>query len=164
MTERLAYSLRPGGERQREAPLDPIRNPPGKRPGSYTSEPSDWQRLIPVAKRMRREPTPAEKALWERLRRKALGVGCRQQHPIGGYVPDFVCLSRTQVVEVDGEIHATSEDRDQNRDAYLGNLGYAVIRFQIWRVDQEIDLVVSEIAAVLRTRPDVAVDGNESEA
>ena len=42
--------------------------------------------------RARHEPTPAEDLLWQKLRRKQLGVQFRRQHPIPPYVVDFACV------------------------------------------------------------------------
>ena len=53
----------------------------------------------------RRYMTPAESALWEVLRRKQFGYRFRRQHPIGEYIPDFVCLPKRLVIEVDGGIN-----------------------------------------------------------
>ena len=60
------------------------------------------------ARRLRRDPTDAEKKLWYRIRARSLG-GHKfvRQEPIGPYVVDFVCREQRLVVEVDGGQHAT---------------------------------------------------------
>lgn len=45
--------------------------------------------------------TPAEVAVWERLRRSQLGVRFRRQHPIGRFIVDFVSLSHRLVIELE---------------------------------------------------------------
>lgn len=61
--------------------------------------------LFKRAKELRRKTTPAEDALWHRLRAKAfLNLKFRQQHPIGKYIADFYCHALQLVIEVDGGI------------------------------------------------------------
>lgn len=56
------------------------------------------------SKDYQRDMTPAESALWEVLRGKPFGYRFRRQHPIGDYIPDFVCLPKRLVIEVDGSL------------------------------------------------------------
>jgi len=88
-------------------------------------------RLIEEAKRMRKEPTDAEAALWELLRDKKLGDKFRRQHLIDDFIVDFVCLSKNLVIEVDGGYHndPTQKEYDQQRTLYLNEKGFRVIRF-----------------------------------
>ena len=86
------------------------------------------------ARRLRRNPTDAEKKLWSLLRRKQLsGYRFRRQVPIGPYVVDFACLAAHLVIEVDGGQHAVSVDKDRQRTAWLESRGYKVVRF--WNND-----------------------------
>lgn len=81
------------------------------------------------AQRMRRNPTAAEAAPWERLRLKRLdGLRFRQQAPLYGYIADFYCPSLGLVVEVDGEYHLERADYDSRRDAQLRAHGLTVVR------------------------------------
>ena len=81
------------------------------------------------ARRLRREPTDAEKKLWYRIRARSLG-GHKfvRQEPIGPYVVDFVCREEHLVIEVDGGQHAT-DPRDAVRDRWLAEHRYRVLRF-----------------------------------
>ena len=56
--------------------------------------------LTPVARKLRREPTEAEKYLWPVLRSKSMGVKFRRQAVIGRYIVDFVCFEKKVVIEV----------------------------------------------------------------
>ena len=50
------------------------------RPGKWQATADQWRLLGPEAKRMRQEPTPAERHLWQRLcRSQILGVKFRRQ-------------------------------------------------------------------------------------
>ena len=81
------------------------------------------------AKRMRREPTYAEKRLWKALRQTDLHF--RRQAPFGPYIVDFVCHQHRLIVELDGGIHNLPEvaARDANREVWLTGRGYRVMRF-----------------------------------
>ena len=98
------------------------------------------------ARELRQQMTPAEAALWERLRRKQLaGLKFRRQHPIERFIVDFYCPSARLIVEVDGEIHRYQEREDAARDAFLTQRGYRILRFQNDDVLQNIEKVLEKI-------------------
>jgi len=85
------------------------------------------------ARSMRANPTLAERRLWAMLRdRRMPAAKFRRQHVIAPYIVDFACLERRLIVEADGSQHADSVS-DRQRDAYLGRLGFRVLRF--WNND-----------------------------
>jgi very-short-patch-repair endonuclease len=86
---------------------------------------------IPVARKLRRELTPAERKLWSLLRRNQLGTNFRKQVPIGSFIVDFFSTDTKLIVELDGSQHLSRDqaERDQMRDGYLKRLGFSVIRF-----------------------------------
>lgn len=88
------------------------------------------------ARSLRKNATPAERALWRHLRAKRdHGWKFRRQHPIGPYYADFVCLERKFIVELDGGHHADGAQaaHDLMRDAWLRREGYQILRF--WNAD-----------------------------
>ena len=97
----------------------------GKMPRSQRSNPKTKHRAV----ELRKELTPAEAKLWARLRNDQLGVNFRRQHAIGNYIPDFVCVQKKLVVELDGSQHLEQEEYDQERTEYLEEQGCKVIRF-----------------------------------
>jgi very-short-patch-repair endonuclease len=102
---------------------------------------------------MRREMTPAEKKLWQRLRANRLeDFHFRRQQVIGPYIADFYCHAADLVVEVDGPIHQSRQAYDQKRDAYLADRGLMVLRFTNLQVEREMDAVLAEILQVCRSR------------
>ena len=107
------------------------------------------------------EQTDAERHLWQRLRRGALGARFRRQHPLAGYIVDFCCLSHRIVVELDGAQHAEPEAalRDSRRDAVLARLGFHVVRFSNDQVLRETDGIVDAIASLLSARVDPTMPG-----
>ena len=88
------------------------------------------QRLISNARRMRHEPTDAERKFWFAVRgRKFGGYKFKRQYPIGCYIVDFVCLEHRLIVELDGGQHARQEGYDEERTAFLQARGFRVMRF-----------------------------------
>ena len=89
----------------------------------------DRSSLTQRARRMRREPTEAERIMWRVLRNEQLGrMKFRRQSPIGPYIVDFVCFEAQLIVECDGGQHAES-GYDARRDAWLRSQGFTVLRF-----------------------------------
>ncbi|MFP4599210.1 MAG: endonuclease domain-containing protein [Persicimonas sp.] len=104
------------------------------------------------AGKLRKNPTPSERALWSRLRRHQLGVKFRRQHVLAPYIVDFYCHSEKLVVEVDGPVHdEASEDADKRRDEALerNHKITKVLRFSAQEVVTKLDDVVEEIERVL---------------
>jgi very-short-patch-repair endonuclease len=94
------------------------------------------RRLLEFARAMRREPTPAEQAMWILLRNRQLaGYKFRRQYILGQYIADFYSPASAIVVELDGDSHCTPEgqEHDRIRHAYLASRGLAVLRF--WNTD-----------------------------
>lgn len=104
------------------------------------------------AKELREKQTPEEQRLWEKLSNKQLhGFKFRRQHPIASYIADFYCHKAKLVIELDGPIHETSENKhyDRGRDAELRAFGLKVLRFKNSEVTENMDNVLHEIARAL---------------
>jgi very-short-patch-repair endonuclease len=87
------------------------------------------RRLIQFAKRMRREPTDAEKRLWLILRGRRLGgFKFRRQVPVAGYILDYYCMRGGLVVECDGGQHSEPGQQayDERRTGAIAGLGIRV--------------------------------------
>jgi len=99
------------------------------------------------AKKMRREPTEAEKILWDALRNRNIGYKFRRQHPIENYIVDFVCLDVWMIVEVDGGYHnqADQKELDKKRDNELNEIGFTTLRITNKEVTNNIDAVLKLI-------------------
>jgi len=94
-----------------------------------------------VAKKLRANTTPHERALWRALKELPVeGTHFRRQAPIGAYVVDFFCPAKRLIVELDGGHHNDDETtiRDRERQTWLEQEGYRVIRF--WNSDITGDL------------------------
>ena len=107
-------------------------------------------RLRPLARRLRKDMTPAEVALWTQLRRSQLGVRFQRQAPIGPFVVDFVAREAMLIVELDGQPHYDDwTDYDLERDRYLERCGYTVLHFENRELWHDLDGVVADIKAAL---------------
>ena len=101
--------------------------------------------LLGHARKMRKEPTEAENALWHILRdRRFAGYKFRRQAPIGDYIADFICLPARLIVEADGSQHAESL-RDVKRDAWLSAQGFRIRRFWNAEILQQREMVADTI-------------------
>jgi very-short-patch-repair endonuclease len=116
--------------------------------------------LAQTAKRLRKNSTDAEKALWLHLRAKQFrGVKFRRQAPIGRYVVDFVCHARKLVIEVDGGQHAADKSRDQERELWLTEQGYSIMRFWNNEILENIEGVLEKIEEKLSPSPSPSHQG-----
>ncbi|MCO5235451.1 MAG: leucine--tRNA ligase [Chitinophagaceae bacterium] len=99
------------------------------------------------AKRMRKEPTEAERLLWSSLKGKATGYKFRRQHPIENSIADFVCLDTWLIVEIDGGYHDHPEQQklDKERDAFLKEIGFTTVRFTNEQVMDNVEKVIKTI-------------------
>ena len=95
------------------------------------------------ARELRRDMTPAEGILWEKLRHNRLsGFQFRRQQIIDRFIVDFYCHSKALVVEVDGDIHDQQKDYDAERDNYLIDRGFTILRFTNEEVKDDLATVL----------------------
>ena len=105
-------------------------------------------RLVPLARRLRRNATAAERRLWQGLRRKEVaGFRFRRQVALGGFIADFASFDARLVIEVDGATHSTDEElaRDAARTGALAAQGFALLRFTNAEVFHNLDGVLETI-------------------
>lgn len=131
--------------------------------GYITNNADSYQYVKAFAKQNRLNATPAEQKLWEALRnRKLEGAKFRRQHPIGGFIPDFVCLEYKLIIEVDGEYHNALEQEqyDLARTQWLNeNQEFQVLRFNNITVLNDIEQVLSSIKEALFQQLQLAQKG-----
>ena len=105
------------------------------------------------AKEMRREPVLYERRLWKLLRDRRLErLKFRRQVVIGRYIADFVCLRHRLIVEADGPTHDASL-HDIERDAFLREQNFRVLRFANAEIENRRHEVVAAILAAVRGDP-----------
>lgn len=113
------------------------------------------------AEEMRKNPTEAEKVLWEALRAKGLGVKFRQQHIIEDFIVDFFCNEYKVTVEIDGGYHkeAGQMKSDEERTARLNDLGYTELRFTNEEILCDLDRVLKTIKSFCSGTPAPSGEG-----
>ncbi len=122
--------------------------------GFHTTDEKTWTHNLELAKEQRKNPTEAESKMWDRLRnRKLCGFKFRRQHPVERFIPDFICLEKGLIIEIDGEVHASQVDYDNFRTDVLEQHRLNVIRFTNEEVLSNIDAVLKKIANQLQTLP-----------
>jgi very-short-patch-repair endonuclease len=104
------------------------------------------RRLTRFARQNRAQSTTAERKLWAMLREQLPEFRFRRQHPVAGYVVDFVCLNANLVIELDGGQHADAAGvaYDSERTCRLEQVGLRVLRVAD-------DQMLRDPEAVLRT-------------
>lgn len=116
----------------------------------WQTPPELWARLKPLAREMRRNPTPEEDLLWQALRNKQLaGYKFRRQHAIDRFIVDFYCAEARLVVEVDGPIHQYHQEEDAIRQEFIESQGLHLLRFTTDQVNQNLAAVLEQISAAL---------------
>ena len=107
------------------------------------------KRIRGFAKKLRRQPTDAEIAMWRLLRGRRLALfKFRRQVPFQNFSLDFVCFEKQFIIEIDGSQHADSE-RDIARDAVLMAEGFRIARYWNNDVLQQPSAILEDILAKL---------------
>ena len=113
----------------------------------YSAKPHIFEK----AKALRNNMTSSELKLWEHLKgKKMLGLRFRPQHPIDIFIADSYCHPIKLVIEIDGGIHQTIEQKeyDIERTAELNNWGIEVVRYTNNCVENNIEQVIKEIEQI----------------
>lgn len=104
------------------------------------------QDMLQRARTLRRNLTPAERQLWNRLRDARLnGFKFRRQMWLCGYIADFACVEAKLVIEADGSQHADAAPYDAQRSAAFATEGFRTIRFWNSEIFENIEGVLLTI-------------------
>ena len=112
--------------------------------------------LIDTARELRQNSTSAEEIFWQAVRdRKFLSLKFRRQQQIKFYVVDFYCHEQRLIVELDGSVHDTDENKflDRERELNLSKWGYKIIRFKNADIFNRLSECLDEIAAFIKPTP-----------
>jgi very-short-patch-repair endonuclease len=104
--------------------------------------------IFRFAEMLRKKMTPAEIRLWDSLsNNQLLNLKFRRQHPISKFIADFYCHEVKLVIELDGGIHSTSDQKeyDIGRSEELNQYEVTVIRFNNDEVLNEHETVLEKI-------------------
>jgi very-short-patch-repair endonuclease len=97
--------------------------------------------------------TGPELRLWQHLRNSQLGgFKFRRQIAIPPFVVDFLCPTKSLIIEIDGWTH--DAQRESCRDQLLASRGYETLRFANTEVTDSLDGVLTRILESLRSLPD----------
>ena len=103
-------------------------------------------KLTQFAKRLRKNSTKAEALVWSRLRARQMdGIKFRRQQPIGNFIVDFVSFEKRIVIELDGGQHVSNKRKDHERDDFLRNSSFKVLRFWDTEVFDNLEGVLKVI-------------------
>lgn len=108
--------------------------------------------LSELSRILRQNETATEKALWEMLRKKRFkNLKFRRQHQISLYIVDFYCDELKLVLEIDGGIHLSKENKEKDmiREQQLQALGFSVFRFSNEQVLDKTDLFLKELNTIV---------------
>jgi very-short-patch-repair endonuclease len=107
-----------------------------------------------LRKNLRRNQSSVERLLWSKLRnRQLLGFKFRRQYGIGPFCVDCCCPAARLVIEEDGDSHFLNEEtkaKDRDRQKFIEDLGFAVIRFNNREIVENIEGVLETIANYLK--------------
>ncbi|MCJ7508181.1 MAG: endonuclease domain-containing protein [candidate division Zixibacteria bacterium] len=110
-------------------------------------------KLLRQRRYLRKNMTPAEKELWQKIKSKQLGgFKFRRQHHIGRFVVDFYCPRASLVVEVDGNTHLINQKliKDEIRQKRLEKKGLIVKRYTNNEVRKNLDGVLLNMLETCR--------------
>jgi very-short-patch-repair endonuclease len=113
-----------------------------------------------AAKKLRANATPHERTLWRALKEIPLtATHFRRQASIGPYVVDFFCPARRLIIELDGGHHNKDANakRDRERQLWLENEGYRVVRFWNSEIDADLSAVLERVYVELYGSRDAEV-------
>lgn len=104
--------------------------------------------IFEMARELRKNMTESEIILWNEIKEgKIFNLHFRRQHPINRFIADFYCHKTRLVIELDGSIHLSNEqkERDQERDSIMKEFGLTVLRFTNYEVKNNITDVINRI-------------------
>jgi len=127
--------------------------------GLHTANMKIYALLKERARKMRQNPTPAERLLWRALRGERAGAYFRRQHVLGNFIVDFVSLEHRLVIEVDGAIHDQQQAEDALRTQWLNQTSFHVLRFRNEEILHNLGVVMDRIKQVLEARPSIGTRG-----
>lgn len=115
--------------------------------------------IFKFAEQLRKNPTSAEKILWEHLSdRKMEDVKFRFQHPLRKYVGDFYSHELKFIVELDGHHHEEKSKKfsDEVRTEILKVDGIYILRFSnddvLYRLSETLVKIRVEVQRIKKAK------------
>ena len=105
-----------------------------------------------LARLLRRNPTEAERMLWDGLTtdRRFAGKGIKRQVPVGTHITDFVSFPlRLVIAVVPGSESEPAAKARGDRRAWLTERGYRVLDVEAGAIEADLPAVLDRLAAAL---------------
>jgi tRNA/rRNA methyltransferase len=104
-----------------------------------------------LAKFLRRNPTDAERALWDGLTKDRRFAGLfKRQTPIGPHINDFVSFQQRLVVDVVPEAESEAAARARaERHTWLRERGYRIATVQQSDLERDVAAVLDSLQAAI---------------
>jgi very-short-patch-repair endonuclease len=114
------------------------------------------QKLIPLARELRKKGTYAEVLLWTYLKKKQMnGYRFTRQKPIGEYIVDFYCGKLGLAIEIDGITHDDKIEYDRRRQKSIEKQGVKFLRFTDDEVKENTEAVLNIISRWIEENEEV---------
>ena len=126
--------------------------------GVFIVERKHNEKIVPVAKMLRKNMTKEECRLWYDFLR-GYSIRFTRQKVLGRYIADFYCAEAKLVIELDGWQHGeeSNVEKDAMRTAFLEGYQLCVVRISNREVNQNfygvctyIDMLVKQSLSQLR--------------
>ncbi len=114
--------------------------------------PSESGTVRGLARLLRRNPTDAERILWQALTTdRRFAAQFKRQTPVGRHIPDFVSFVRRVAIEIvnEGETDVIARDR-ASRTAWLQERGYRVIALPSAQIEHDLATTLSLIESEIQ--------------
>jgi tRNA/rRNA methyltransferase len=115
--------------------------------------PSERGPVRGLARLLRRNPTEAERALWDAMvnDRRFAGAGFKRQTPIGSHIADLVSFPLRVVIDLvpDEESEAAGKARADKR-AWLAERDYRIVEVTTAEVEADAKAVLERLAELIR--------------
>jgi tRNA/rRNA methyltransferase len=108
-----------------------------------------------LARLLRRNPTEAERTLWQALvnDRRFASRGFKRQTPVGPHICDFVSFPLRTVIDlVPADEEAAAADARAKKRAWLAERGYNIVAVQVSQIEEEAAAVLERIDRELARR------------
>jgi tRNA/rRNA methyltransferase len=105
-----------------------------------------------LSRLLRRNPTDAERTLWDALvkDRRFAGQGFKRQVPVGPHITDLVSFPLRTVIDLmpPDETDAAAKART-DKQTWLGERGYRVLPVRLAAIEADVGQVLDELAAAI---------------
>jgi tRNA/rRNA methyltransferase len=107
-----------------------------------------------LARLLRRNPTDAERILWQSLTRDRRFAGrFKRQTPIGRHIPDFVSFVHRIAIELTNSDETETIVKDRaGRGAWLNARGYRVVNMAVADLEADLAAELDRLASLLPSR------------